>query len=227
MDKKLISVLKSSFPRWKMSSVYKLALQIHAIDVRLRSGYLWDLPEPLPATVSLMEILKSLLNNRVIQREIQVIRMEMEVFLINRESLCQNLLDPDRFVFLDISSDFRIVARGEAKVLLHQLEANVSTLDFPKNSNTCLATISGLIIDYPVIFYYDDPDLNRPSGSQLLKVYKVFSITSSPLYSFSIPAVFLDSQEIVRKHMKRWRTRIESLGLRIEEDSAIVTLWVL
>lgn len=229
MTQRIISVLKSNFPRWKMSSIYQLTLQIYAIDKGWRSGYLWDVPEKLPEIKDLREILKVLLNNRVIRREIDVLSMEMETFLINRESLIESFKDPDSVVFIDIQSPMyvRIDRKEDILRLLQQLKANVDRLDFSSYPRICLASISGLLIGYPVIYYFDPECEFLSSGSELLMVYKVYSSGEYPLYSFSVPVIVLEREKDIRDHMEKWWSKIESSGLRIERKQETITSWVL
>lgn len=229
MDQRIISVLKSHFPRWKMSSINQLALQIHAIDQGWRSGYLWDVPEKLPEIKDFREILKVLLNNRVIRREIEVLSMEMETFLINRESLIESLKDPDRVVFIDIQSPeyVRIDRKEDILRLLQQLKTNEDRLDFSSDPRICLSSISGLLIGYPVVYYFDPESEFISSGSDLLMVYKVYSSGEYLLYSFSVPVIVLEKEKDIREHVENWRNKIESSGLRIERKQETINSWVL
>lgn len=212
-----------------MSSIHQLTLQIHAIDKGWRSGYLWDVPEKLPEIKDLREIIKVLLNNRVIRREIEVLSMEMETFLVNRESLIESLKDPDRVVFIDIQSPqyVRIDRKVDILRLLTQLKTNVDRLDFSSDPRVCLSSISGLLIGYPVIYYFDPESEFLSSGRELLMVFKVYSSGEYPLYSFSVPVIVLERKKDIRDHMENWRTKIESSGLRIERKQETINSWVL
>lgn len=221
----VVSVVKRHFPRWKMSSVHQLALQICALDNGLRTGYLWDIAETLTDHSAMRAMLKDLRDKDLVGNAIHLVVLEMEVFLVNRVSLIDALKQPDRFIFLNLN-DFREIDRQkDIDSLRRQLEESPEILNVAFDPTTCLATISGIIIDYPVVYYFD-PQTELGTGGEALTVYCVKSACKEPLYSFSIPVIVLSRSKIMH-HLKAWRLRIESLGLSVEERREFVNSWIL
>lgn len=225
VSKAVASLVRGHYPRWKPSSIHHLALQICALDNGLRTGYLWDIPETLTDFNVMRTMLKDLHDKELIGNAIHLVALEMEVFLVNRMALIDALKQPDRFIVLNLN-DFREIDRQkDIDSLRHQLEENTMILNFAFDPTICLATISGIIIDYPAVYYFD-PQEELGAGGQTLMVYLVKSVGQETLYSFSVPVKVLSGDKMMR-HLKAWRLRIESLGLSVEERREFVNSWIL
>lgn len=203
-----------------------MAIQIDAIDKGLRTGYLWDIPESLPdAANPTKALLEDLRQKRILDKEIAVLSLEMEVFLVDRQAVITALKDQDRYIFLDLENDYKVIDRHkDIENLLQQIENEAKVLDFTADPTTCLATISGVIIDYPVVYYYD-PTHDLKSGGETLMVYSVLW-EKSKLYSFSVPVIAL-GDELIRKHLEKWKRRVGDMGLIVETKQEVVNSWVM
>lgn len=222
----IILAIRTHLPRWRFPQIKHLGIQIWSINRGKRPAFLWDKLPNLDLDI-LKDLLTTLLDNRIITREIQVITMAEEIFLINREELI-NGLNSHRFLFLDILPEgdkFNLINRNkDITVLVHQLQANAMDLSFSDDPTTNLATISGLILDYPVV-YYSNHGLDIRDAR--LMVYKVLTSDQWILYSFSVPADILTNDESIRKHIEKWKTRLTGMGLTIESQVVFVESCVL
>lgn len=222
----IILAIRTHLPRWRFPQIKHLGIQIWSINRGKRPAFLWDKLPNLGLDI-LKDLLTTLLDNRIITREIQVITMAEEIFLINREELI-NGLNSHRFLFLDILPEgdkFNLINRNkDITVLVHQLQANAIDLSFSDDPTTNLATISGLILDYPVV-YYSNHGLDIRDAR--LMVYKVLTSDQWILYSFSVPADILTNDESIRKHIEKWKTRLTGMGLTIESQVVFVESCVL
>lgn len=222
----IILAIRTHLPRWRFPQIKHLGIQIWSINRGKRPAFLWDKLPNLGLDI-LKDLLTTLLDNRIITREIQVITMAEEIFLINREELI-NGLNSHRFLFLDILPEgdkFNLINRNkDITVLVHQLQANAIDLSFSDDPTTNLATISGLILDYPVV-YYSNHGLDIRDAR--LMVYKVLTSDQWILYSFSVPADLLTNDESIRKHIEKWKTRLTGMGLTIESQVVFVESCVL
>lgn len=229
MDKldEIIGRIKTHFPRWRFPQVKHLSIQIIAIDRVMRPAFLWD-KLPRPDLLDIRDLLKALLDNRLITREIQVITIGEEIFLIDREKLINGLSSADRFILLDILPEgdkFDIIDRNkDITALVHQLETNADDLTFSDDPTTNIATIFGLILDYPVVYF---SSCGLDIRNVLLMVYKVLTSDRWLLYSFSVPADILANHESVRKHLEIWKTRLRNIGLTIDCQEVFVESCVL
>lgn len=223
----IILAIRTHLPRWRFPQIKHLGIQIWSINRGKRPAFLWDKLPNLGLDI-LKDLLTTLLDNRIITREIQVITMAEEIFLINREDLINGLNSTKRFLFLDILPEgdkFNLINRNkDITVLVHQLQANAMDLSFSDDPTTNLATISGLILDYPVV-YYSNHGLDIRDAR--LMVYKVLTSDQWILYSFSVPADILTNDESIRKHIEKWKTRLTGMGLTIESQVVFVESCVL
>lgn len=223
----IILAIRTHLPRWRFPQIKHLGIQIWAINRGKRPAFLWDKLPNLGLDI-LKDLLTTLLDNRIITREIQVITMAEEIFLINREDLINGLNSTKRFLFLDILPEgdkFNLINRNkDITVLVHQLQANAMDLSFSDDPTTNLVTISGLILDYPVV-YYTKHGLDIRDAR--LMVYKVLTSDQWILYSFSVPADLLTNDESIRKHIEKWKTRLTGVGLTIESQVVFVESCVL
>lgn len=218
-----MAIIRKHLPRWKISSVLQLSDQITAIDRGLRTAFLFERSVDV---VHINELIRDLLSTKEITREIQVIQLEMEVFLINRDLLLEHLQQTNRFVFVNLAN-LETIDRQEKEIRsLYNILKENQELKFPHDDSICLPAITGLLLDYPTIYYFDPRD-ELPLGSETLTVYQVFH-AETLLYKFSVPNVLLKHNESsVAKHVHQWQNSIQPLGLRVDQFVETVDSWVL
>lgn len=225
MTSEMQLIIKTHFSGWRPASVSKLANQILAVDKGWRTGYLWDIPEQIPTVKEIKNLLVKLQGNGELQQEMKLLSLEMELFLVNSTGVLEAIDQPERFLFLDINTCQIVDRREDIASLRSQIEDNVELLDFSSDPTTCLASISGVLIDYPVVYYYD-PRGEVKSGGESLIVYSVAK-ESTPLYSFSIPAPAVDKWETIKTHMDKWEKRLRKVGLTVDTRLTAVNSWIL
>lgn len=196
------SILKNHFPKKSWKKHYqKIIFFISSVNNGVKPSLLWDFGGCVT-----VEILSAFLNDlkilNMISKDVILIKVEND-FLITNLNLALDRLNKNR-LFIDVSkklSEPVIIEENESvrkmitslKAKLENFKRNEKFLDIEIN-NLCVPTLFGVLLDYPIIYFYESSSLNALFR---LKVFEVFCRPKNgaeriAIYSFSIPESLCD-----------------------------------
>lgn len=232
----LRSILRDILPRrlWTGPKIEKLAQQLFFIGNGMKTGFIWDIGSFDPESAN--RLLNSLKSAYLVDDALTVFKIgdDFGFFIVK----AVRTLKYDRFSFIDVSKCLcapSVITKSSKESLVIQkcLDELRQQLSLVKPNEilsinldldlTCFPTVFGLLIGYPVVYWYDrsESDENCLAGLEL-DVFQVGLVNSSrektcfgdPTISFSIPScVALD--EAVRVRLETWRKTIPDLGFEI------------
>lgn len=235
-----LRLIKQHLPRCCLKHHAGLRATLTAVDIGLKPCLLFD-TATVPAA-ALAAWVAALTDERLVASRLEVVVVELDLFIINRAALEAHLdriedHPTDALLAVDVS------ARLEApKIVDLQHSTNeclqacvrclrngpdssgYSTVQMSESVNR--TTLFGLLLGYPVLYWYDDDNAGNCLGMVTLKVMKAFlsigvlgegkspsdptTVTfnqPSLIYSFSFPEIF---RQTCQTFVDRWRERLES-----------------
>lgn len=220
-----------------------LMVNIHAVDEGVKSGYLYDIGSV--TSDQLLNLLKELKQENLIKNNLNLIEIEMDYIIVNVEELLTgNLVDNLQDRLINVSDSIKQPCIVESLSVHNELESVFSgilqKLDTTKvklcvlgSSIGCnISSLFGLLLNYPVIYWYLDSSAGNCLSMEKLVCVKVdvthsehkqqrFDQGSEPckshqgrelchrsitLYSFSFPHCMYDHCKMV---VDTWYSRVE------------------
>jgi len=209
--------------RWK-----ELSLNVFFLIQDLRSTFLWDLGQ---ITKDQLLKLSSLIDDLII------LDIAGDLIICSRHGLIKHLRNIilNTPVVIDVSgslSDPALLTSTEAEIqiqalgnILHSVEIDqqaVQTIDANSTCNLC--TLFGLMLGFPVVYYFDvEMDTNCLSNQNLI-VYKVGVNNLYPI-SFSIPRILEpECKNVLDSWLQDMRVKISCINSSINISHVHVNL---
>ena len=199
--------------RWK-----ELALNLSFIHRGLKPGLLWDL-----GSINI----RRLLELRIILQDIFVVDIAGDFFVSSRECFNKHLqnLESNFPTVIDISPNLtepmiattEIVRkiRKDFRNLLSQIkDSDTDVIGINTEANINVTTMFGLLLGYPVVYYYDTGMEGNCLPNRDLTVYKVGSQNIWPI-SFSVPTNLV-TQTNIPDCLDSLRTSFSDLDIKSE-----------
>ncbi|CRL00849.1 CLUMA_CG014100, isoform A [Clunio marinus] len=202
-------------------SFYKKHWQIIASQIRSvneiqcpKRGFLFDCGVTNKET--LIDLLTKLKVNKLISKQIIVAAVKEDFFILNIEKFYQK----DSHIFVDVSgslekpgnfklNDFNIEKHLE--VIRKQIISfeNDLFVDLEISEEYCVPTIFGYLINYPVLYYYNDENDRNCLSLVDLKVFQIIR-DDEILISFSIPCEIFDQNKEIQEKISFWLHHFQS-----------------
>ena len=199
--------------RWK-----ELALNLSFIRRGIKPGLLWDLGNI--NTPGLLEL-------KIILQDIFVLDIAGDFFVSSRECFYKHLenLESNFPIVIDISPNLTepMIATKESyqkikedfKNLLSQIkDSYTDVIGINIEANINLTTMFGLLLGYPVVYYYDTGMEGNCLSNRDLTVYKIGSQSIWPI-SFSVPTNLL-AQTNIPDWLDHLRSSFSDLDIKSE-----------
>lgn len=211
--------IEPSLQRLKISKRWKeLALNLSFICRGIKPGLLWDLGK--------IDISR-LLEIRIILQDIFVLDIAGDFFLSSRKCFNKHYqnLESNFPTVIDISknlpepqlatADINQKVRKDFRCLFSQInESDEDVIDINMGNDINLTTMFGLLLGYPVVYYYDTKLEGNCLSNRDLTVYKIGSNNLWPI-SFSVPTNLL-TQINIPKWLDNLRTSFSDLDIKSE-----------
>ena len=211
--------IEPSLQRLKISRKWKeLALNLSFICREIKPGLLWDFGNI--DTLGLLEL-------RIILPDIFVLKIAGDYFISSRKCFKKHYQNPESNfpTVIDISNNLPepgiAAAETEQKVhkdfrhLLSQIYASEEdVIDINIGDGINVTTMFGLLLGYPVVYYYDTNIEGNCLSNRDLTVYKIGSNNFWPI-SFSVPTNLL-SQTNIFDWLDNLRTSFSDLDTKSE-----------
>ena len=197
--------------RWK-----ELALNLFFIRRGIKPGFLWDLGN---INVS------GLLELKIVLPDILVLHIAGDYFVSSRECFHKHLhtLTLNFPTIIDITNKLE-KPKIATTVIEHKVQEDLRSLvsqicdedrtDISLGLDMNVTTLFGLMLGYPVVYYYDTKIQGNCLSNRDLTVYKVGSDNVWPI-SFSVPTN-LSTQTSISTWLENLRTSFEDLDIKLE-----------
>ena len=211
--------IESSLQRLKISRRWKeLALNLSFICRGIKPGVLWDL-----GNVDIPRLLEL----RIILQDIFVLDISGDFFLSSRKCFNKHYqkLESNFPTVIDISKNLpepglatvesEQKVRNDFRYLLSQInDSDEDVIDMNIGDGINVTTMFGLLLDYPVVYYYDTNKEGNCLANRDLTVYKIGSTNLWPI-SFSVPTNLLP-QTNIPEWLDNLRTSFSDLDIKSE-----------
>ncbi|KAK3102627.1 hypothetical protein FSP39_012760 [Pinctada imbricata] len=201
------------------NKVEEFRLNILAVDVGLKPGYLFDFGVQNLHTISIF--LKDLNLYNLIGNQLMAVKADMDYLIVNNLCLCEVYDNKgDHYRFVDVSP--RLTAPRE--ITLTELEScawrddlfniidsmkgckNENVFEIPPMKLLNMTSLFGILLGYPIVYWYetDGVDSGNCLCMEQLHHYKVVGNTDQGfrhvIYSFSAPSCLSDMKD----HVEKW-----------------------
>jgi hypothetical protein len=189
--------------------VNEIKSNIEFVDFGLKTAYLLDFGvNSLQPLVSLITDLK---NHSYIRCHLKALEIGMDYVVINPEAFLSRHCDLDDLVkFVDISSTIEMPKILDMNDALNNIKAvcfslvDENALSRTETDSVNLSTVFGILIGYPVVYWFDSDSLKSMGNSQVVRHVEVVGKRSDRqtdvVYSFSYP----DSLSLLEEHITKW-----------------------
>lgn len=225
-----VSVLEKFFPKKSWKKHYrKIIFYVLTVDNGLKPSFLWDFGPSVPSSV-LSAFLKALKKSKLITLKISLVILKEDFFIANPNLVLQMLNGERLYVNVSDSLPKPISFERNERITkmikflkseLNNFENDEWKLDV--GENFCVPTLFGLLLNYPVIYFYED---DYPSSSVKLRIFKVFckfnfqnATERMEIYSFSFPQSLFDSH--VDFCVASWFDRLPNVDQNFFSDLSI------
>jgi hypothetical protein len=215
---------------WK-KHVQLVSTQLYFVNSGFKNGFLVDVGPKLEAQFWQV-ILHSLCEQNLIGAELIVVEFNENCCILNRPVLLQNVRTPRCFIDITKGSGQPKVMHEHDKrieklisVVVEQItqftDDKTLKIDFnPLVTHLCMPSIFGLLIGYPVIYFYE-PNENQSDTYNLehldLRVISAnFNKQTVPVISFSFP-FHLHENLRLSNIICEWKMTAHSFSLSVDE----------
>lgn len=222
-----LSVLEKYFPKKSWRRHYrKIIFYILAVDSGLKTSFLWDFG-PSVSSSMLSAFLESLKTLKLTSLKIFLVILKEDFFVTNPNLVLQTLSQKRLYVNVsDHLSEHEIFEQNDLvekmidflKIELNNLKKGKCKLEL--DENFCVPTLFGLLLNYPVIYFFEK---NHTKSLFTLKVVKVFckfnfenASERMEICSFSFPESLLDSR--IDFCVKAWFDRLPNVNQNFYSD---------
>ncbi|XP_061187728.1 UPF0739 protein C1orf74 homolog isoform X2 [Saccostrea echinata] len=210
---------------------------IQFVDFGLKPAFLVDFGvSTLESVVNLVSDLKCY---NLIQNNLKAVAVGMDYLIINPEEFVKLHSESMVVKFVDISSTNdtpKIIEKND--VLEHVIstcfslvmEDGVATA-YKGDNHVNLATVFGLLIGYPVVYWFDSESLESMGNLQVVQHVEVLGrrtdTQTNVIYSFSFPDCLGALEEHVNKWFQSWRENrkwkqmFETVSLKYERKTLV------
>lgn len=215
---------KNSFKKWK-KSFKEIAYQIHFVNLGIKRGFLWDFGVTIDSTLFDLFILE-LIETGVVSDSLKVVTLLDEVFLINYK------MELPDFVFVNVTrnTEPKIMDENNSELIWFKTvnpESSDSILKLVPPENSCIPTLIGILIGFPVIYWYDNKISDENClGNVVLNVYQA-TYEECLVMSFSIPAFFVLNNITVQNLIQKWVKELNQFEISVnvfKSDSSVIIL---
>lgn len=214
---------KKSFKKWS-KSFKEISYQIHFVNLGIKRGFLWDFGVTIDSNLFNLFILE-LVEFGIISNSLKVVTLLDEVFLINYK------MESPNFVFVNVTKNTKPKIFEENseiiwyKNFIHEDSRSISKLIPPENS--CIPTLIGILIGFPVIYWYDNKVSDENClGNVVLNVYQA-RFEECLTMSFSIPEFLVFNSSTVKNFIEKWINDLNQVGLSVnvfKTESSVIIL---
>lgn len=214
--------LIGTLPRHGPKAADVLAQQLHSIERGLKTGFIWDFACFSAAQAN--DLLTKLKEAKLVNNSLLAFQIGEDFGFFDCSRIDE--IKFDNFAFVDISNHLicpvvlekssqnsKIIQQTLNSIraqIQHSIPNKILKLDFDSTVH-CIPTVFGLLIGYPVVYWYDvaQSDQNCLSGVPLT-VFQVgwrprFGASfTTPAVSFSVPCCVL---EIVQPSLDLWKQK--------------------
>uniref|UniRef100_A0A336MEN8 CSON000013 protein n=1 Tax=Culicoides sonorensis TaxID=179676 RepID=A0A336MEN8_CULSO len=200
-----------------VSNVLKeLSVQISIIALGLKRAFLWDLG-PIPTLSD--SILLEIVNQINIQCKSNLILMKLadDFLIVNFKCLHLNSND---HILIDVSKNLthpKILPQNTKKIiemtqfLNQQFQSHLNSnhteklMEIDLTSMECVPTLIGLVIGYPVIYFYDESSNHENCLQNVDLAVHQIKLREFIVMSFSIPMELNENEVEVKNLIQNWK----------------------
>lgn len=211
---------KNSFKKW--SKYFKeIAYQIHFVNLGVKRGFLWDFGVTINSELFNLFILELVETGILESNFLKVVTLLDEVFLINYK------IESPEFVFVDVTRTIepKVIEENNSELIWYHENSSVSKL-IP-SENLCIPTLIGILIGFPVIYWYDNKISDENClGNVLLNVYQA-CFEDCTVMSFSIPEFLVINNSTVKNLIEIWIKELNRFEICVnvfKTDSSVIIL---
>lgn len=206
--------------------IKNISVQIAFIMLGLKRGYLWDSgPVTQLSPFDVYDIVNIV--NGAFKTKMTTLTMGDDVIIYNKAS---RPIKYEDHVFVDISKHLdapKIVdnhIQQKMEELIDDLNEQISKFfsnAIPMEVMTdtdCIPTIFGLLIGYPVIYWYDDASVDDNCLAHVDLFVNQLICNNKNIMSFSVPVQLVDESQNIRKLLEKFTEVYKSLECSKLED---------
>lgn len=193
--------------RVSLKIIRHLSNQIQAIDDEhsLKNSFLYDYGNL--SRDCLCQIVKCLLDEHVISRNIKVLTLADDIFIVNVQKVVRPV--KRNFYVVNVSGNLKAPALMESIDNIQNMLSSISKQlqseahEIVPEEDWCLTTAFGYLINYPVLYFQTkEPDFNC-LGSVDLKIFQIL-LDDELVLSFSVPLELLNKHKFIENHIESY-----------------------
>lgn len=216
MSFQIIETIRRYLPKrqWR-SHWHQIAIQLHAVAIGAKIGYVWDIGPTVHLT-QVVDIVTELINRSVLMANVKVVVVEQDICIVNVQEYLRRPLTDISFVDVSIglASPQKILTDVPAfRILKEMLEivdyqfksSDMINITIQITDIFCVPTIFGLFAGYPIVYWYNPVDAtgsNCLSGVPL-RIFQLL-IYDQLIYSVSCPQGLLDIDDSLKQTVTTW-----------------------
>lgn len=215
------AILREKLPRKHWQKHFKqLSVQISVVALGAKRGFLWDVGPVQTLTNEItMEAIKEI--NKRLKGSLHLVTMNDEIFILNQKLVPINVTE---HIFIDVSRGLkspRLIESSEAlntvpsdlvQKLNRQFESNNIysdpglSIEIKVRTEDCVPCISGLLIGYPVIYFYDETSKGENCLQDVCLNVQQIELKDLALISFSVPSELLEENYLIKNVIQHWKS---------------------
>ncbi|XP_048738738.2 UPF0739 protein C1orf74 homolog isoform X2 [Ostrea edulis] len=215
--------------------VREIKSNIEFVDLGLKTAYLLDFG--VSSLQPLVNLITDLKNHNYIQCHLKALEIGMDYVVVNSEEFLNRHSELDKLVkFVDISSNIKTPkildmndALNNVKALCFSLVSENAVSKTETDVN--LSSVFGVLIGYPVVYWFDSDSLKSMGNSQVVQHVEVVGRRSDRqtdvVYSFSYPDCLIMLEKHINnwfenwKEMGKWKKLFETILLKCERKTLV------
>lgn len=214
----IVETIRRYLPKRWRSYWHQIAIQLHAVAIGAKIGYVWDIGPTVQLT-QVVDIVTELINRSVLMAgSVKVVVVGQDFCIVNVQKYLRRSLTDISFVDVSIglASPKLILTDGPTFPILKEMleivdyqfkyQSDMVTITMHITDIFCVPTIFGLFAGYPIVYWYNPVDTtgsNCLSGVPL-RIFQLL-LHDQLIYSVSCPQeLLLDNEDSLKQIVTTW-----------------------